>query len=109
MRITVLALLLSAPAAALAQTPRDIAAQLWPAGAPVSSNHAPAPAASHPAGATAADLARLTWGNSLPGSRLRAPANGTSYVSAFNGAAILALRATPAQAVADQPFLVGAR
>jgi hypothetical protein len=50
---------LAIPAGALAQTPRDIANQLWPLGAPASVAQAPAPVAA-PGGGAAGDLARLS-------------------------------------------------
>lgn len=59
MRIVILAALLSLPFAAAAQTPADIARQLWPLGAPATASVAPTEPPS-PGAFTPRDLARLS-------------------------------------------------
>jgi hypothetical protein len=105
MRNTLFALVLTFPLAALAQTPRDIAAQLWLNGAPAHAGHAPAQAAF---GAfTAHDVAEQLWPEGAPASRNSAPVSGTAMATGMTGADLARLLSGSALSGApDQPVRI---
>jgi hypothetical protein len=101
MRIPALALILVLPATAFAQTPRDIAAQIWPHGAPVEAPvlvNGPASAGSF----TASDLTRQFWPHGAPSPHLQAPRTGSVAASGMT-AGDLARAVAPAAPAQAQP------
>jgi hypothetical protein len=84
MRRTLLAIVFAFPAAALAQTPRDIAAQLWPYG--VTGHTAQAPTQAAIGTFTARDVAAQVWPYGAPAARNTAPAGGAALATGMTGA-----------------------
>jgi hypothetical protein len=85
MRITVLALLLATQTAALAQTPADIAHQIWPLGAPAATGSAPIQGATGGA-ATGSDLAQRIFPRGTQAPRLSANWQDVATAGAFTAA-----------------------
>jgi hypothetical protein len=109
-RIPTLVLLLSLPAVAVAQTPADIARQVWPAGAPPSANVAPAANATAAGAFGPRDIARQLWPQGAPGaSPNNAPLLATT--GAFGPTDLARLRgdAVPAFLPRPQPAYATAR
>jgi hypothetical protein len=95
MRKTLIALMVTMPIAAFAQTPRDLASLTWPHGAPSSTSAAPATYGQVAGGFTAADLTRLAPLSRVAAPGVRAP-QGAVYVSGFTPSDLARLRDTPA-------------
>ncbi len=97
MRNLATALLFILPSAAMAQTPADIARQVWPFGAPASAATAPANGSVEAGAATGRDLAKLLWPLAAPTPTGVATARGATYAQSFTPPDLARLRG-------DAPF-----
>ena len=96
MRTILIALVALAPLGAAAQTPGDIARQVWPQGAPASQNVATVEAADLRGGFTPADLARLAASGVV--AHNTAPSGEPVRLSGFTVADLVRLRGDAAPA-----------
>jgi hypothetical protein len=90
MRIAILALLLASQTAAVAQTPADIAHQIWPLGAPAATGNAPIRAATG-GYATGSDLAQRILPRGTQAPAISATWQDTASAGAFTAADLVRL------------------
>ena len=82
-RATLIALVISSPVAALAQTPRDVANLVWQQNVPAYVSAAPSSSSGYAGAGSAADLARVLQTNTLSADVSNAPTSDAVFATAF--------------------------
>lgn len=95
-RATLIALAVAGPAAALAQTPRDVANLVWQQNVPVYVSSAPASSTGFAGAGSAADLARAVRTNNLFSDVSKAPVSSVTFATAFGARDLARLSGSPA-------------
>src|SRR5271155_5346551 len=95
-RATLIALVVSSPVAALAQTPRDVANLVWQQNVPAFVSAAPT-ASSFAGAGSAADVARQLQTNTVSGTASNAPSSDTVFATSFGAQDLARLSGTSAR------------
>jgi hypothetical protein len=96
-RATLITLTVLSPAAALAQTPRDVANLVWQQNVPAYVSAAPTASSGFAGAGSAADLARMLPATNLTAEISQAPTSGAVFATAFGAQDVARLIGAPSQ------------